>query len=43
MQEDTISIDNQNSEHWDPNQEGQRFKEFIFLQDCISGIVRTLS
>ena len=32
MQEDTISIDNQNSEHWDPNQEGQRFKEFIFLK-----------
>jgi hypothetical protein len=31
MQENTISIDNLNSKYWDPNQEGQRFKEFINL------------
>ena len=40
MQEDTISIDNQNSEHWDPNQEGQRFKEFIFLKKKRRSIIR---
>ena len=32
MDETTISIDNQKSKKWDPNQEGQRFKEFLTLK-----------
>ena len=29
MTEKTISINNQNSNNWNPDQEGQRFKEFL--------------
>ena len=32
MVESTISIDNQKSKKWDPNQEGQRFKEFLTIK-----------
>ena len=31
MTEKTIIIENQNSKNWNPNQEGQRFKEFLDL------------
>ena len=29
MTEKTITIDSQNSNNWNPDQEGQRFKEFL--------------
>lgn len=32
MQEDTVTVNNQNSNKWDPNQEGNRFKEFLALK-----------
>jgi len=32
MKENTVTIDNQNSKNWNPNQEGQRFKEFLSIK-----------
>ena len=32
MQETTVSIDTNNFKKWDPNQEGQRFKDFLNLK-----------
>ena len=32
MPENTITIENQNSNKWDPNREGNRFKEFLILK-----------
>ena len=32
MNDSTISVDSQNSNKWDPNQEGPRFKEFLTLK-----------
>ena len=32
MNDATISVNSQNSNKWDPNQEGPRFKEFLALK-----------